>query len=121
VGLPSCGHGFGLLPSIGSFALSRKSTFASVSPVPSFYFCNHIISTNTSGNRSIAQVYVCMNVYFPPFWNYVGGINMSLMTANSAHDTPSGEVTRRGRHIDRGDGSCLAPSSPINRGFPFHP
>jgi hypothetical protein len=83
VGLPGCGLGFGLFPSFGSFALSRKRTFASISPIPGFYFCNHIISTGTSGNMSIAHVHVCMNVYFSPFWNYVGGINMSIMTANS--------------------------------------
>jgi hypothetical protein len=56
--LLDCGRGFGLLPSFGSFALFRKCTFTSVSPVLSFYFYNHIISTGTSGNRSIAHLYV---------------------------------------------------------------
>jgi hypothetical protein len=57
--------------------------FCYVSPVSSFCFCIYIISTGTSGNMSVAQVYVCMNVYFPPFWNYVGGIDGSIMTANN--------------------------------------
>jgi hypothetical protein len=87
VGLPSCGRGFGLLPSFGSFVLSKKHTFASVSPVLGFCFCNHITSTGTSGNKSIAHLYVCMNAYFPSFWNYVGGINMSIMIANSNEHT----------------------------------
>jgi hypothetical protein len=26
---------------------------------------------------------VCIDVYFPPFWAYVGGINLSIMTGNN--------------------------------------
>jgi hypothetical protein len=59
--------------------------FCYVSPVFGFCFCIYIISTSTSGNTLVAQVYVCMNVYFPPFWNYVGGIDVSITTANSRH------------------------------------
>jgi hypothetical protein len=41
--------------------------FCYVSPVSSFYFCIYIVSTGTSGNISVAQVYMCMNVYFFSF------------------------------------------------------
>jgi hypothetical protein len=28
------------------------------------------------------HMYVCIDVYFPPFWSYVGGINLSIRTTN---------------------------------------
>jgi hypothetical protein len=31
---------------------------------------------------SVAHVYVCLNVYFPLFWNYFGGIDVSITIAN---------------------------------------
>jgi hypothetical protein len=71
--------GFSLFTNV----LSRMAPFCYVSPVSSFYFYIYIISTGTSGNMSVAQVYVCMNVYFPLFWNYVGGIDVSITTTNT--------------------------------------
>jgi hypothetical protein len=64
-------------------APSKKRIPDIVSPVSNVCFYNHMNSTGTSGNISVAQVYVCMNVYFPPLWNYVGGINVSIRTAKS--------------------------------------
>jgi hypothetical protein len=72
----------GLLPPLVPFTLSRKRLLSYVSLVFGVCFCIHINSTGTSGNRLEAYVYVCIDVYFPPFWAYVGGINMSIMTAN---------------------------------------
>jgi hypothetical protein len=63
-------------------APSEKRIPDIVSPVSGVCFCYHVNSTGTSGNMSVAQVYVCINVYFPPFWNYVGGINVSITTTN---------------------------------------
>jgi hypothetical protein len=50
---------------------------------PCFYNCDY--STGIHGNRSVAHIYVCIDVYFPPFGDYVGGINLSISTANSNH------------------------------------
>ena len=61
----------------------QKSAFLTCFTCFRLCFCIHINSTGTSGNRSEAHVYVCINVYFPPFWAYVGGKNLSIMTANS--------------------------------------
>jgi hypothetical protein len=72
----------GLLPPLVPFTLSRKRLLSYVSLVSGAGFCIHINSTGASGNRSEAYVYVCIDVYFPPFWAYVGGINLSIMTAN---------------------------------------
>jgi hypothetical protein len=72
----------GLLHPLVSFTLFRKRLLSYVSLVFDAYFCIHINSTGTSGNRSEAYVYVCIDVYFSPFWTYVGGINMSITTAN---------------------------------------
>jgi hypothetical protein len=62
---------------------SWKRLSCHVSPVSGFYFCNHINSTGISGNMSVAKVYVCRSVCFSPFWSYVGGINVSITTANT--------------------------------------
>jgi hypothetical protein len=72
----------GLLPPIVPFMLSRKRLLFYVSLDFDACFCFQINSTGTSGNRSESYVYVCIDVYFPPFWTYVGSINMSIMTAN---------------------------------------
>jgi hypothetical protein len=48
-------------------APSEKRIPDIVSLVSSVYFYNYVNSIGTSGNMSVAQVYVCMNVYFPPF------------------------------------------------------
>jgi hypothetical protein len=45
-------------------------------------FLQHVKSTGTSGNMLVAKVYVYRSVCFSPFWTYVGGINVSIMTAN---------------------------------------
>jgi hypothetical protein len=29
------------------------------------------------------HMYMCIDVYFPPFWAYVSSINLSIRTANS--------------------------------------
>jgi len=60
----------------------QKSAFLTCFTCFRLCFCIHINSTGTSGNRSEAHVYVCINVYFPPFWAYVGGKNLSLTTSN---------------------------------------
>jgi hypothetical protein len=72
----------GLLPPLVPFTLSRKHLLSYVSLVSGACFCIHINSAGTSGNRSEAYVYVCIDVYFSPFWAYVGGINLSIMTTN---------------------------------------
>jgi hypothetical protein len=72
----------GLLPPLVPFTLSRKRLLFYVSLVFGTYFCIHINSMGTSGNRLEAYVYVCIDVYFPPFWAYVGGINLSITTTN---------------------------------------
>jgi hypothetical protein len=76
----------GLLPPLVPFMLSRKRLLSYVSLVFSACFYIHINSTGTSGNRSEAYVYVCIDVYFPPFWAYVGSINLSITTAHSPED-----------------------------------
>jgi hypothetical protein len=45
-------------------------------------FLQHVKSTSTSGNMLVAKVYVYRSVCFPPFWTYVGGINVSITIAN---------------------------------------
>jgi hypothetical protein len=75
----------GLLPPLVPFTLSRKRLLSCVSLASDACFCIHINSIGTSGNRSEAYVYVCIDVYFPPFWAYVGGINLSITTANRWH------------------------------------
>jgi hypothetical protein len=72
----------GLLPPLIPFTLSRKCLLSYVLLVSSACFYIRINSIGTSGNRSEVYVYVCIDVYFPPFWAYVGGINLSIMTAN---------------------------------------
>jgi hypothetical protein len=73
----------GLLPPLVSFTLSRKRLLLYASLISCVCFCIHINSTGTSENMSEAYVYVCIDVYFRPFWAYVGGINLSITTANS--------------------------------------
>jgi hypothetical protein len=60
----------------------QKAPFWLCFIISSSYFCNCDYSTGIHGNRSVAHVYVCIDVYFPPFWAYVGGINLSIRTAN---------------------------------------
>jgi hypothetical protein len=73
----------GLLPPLVPFTLFKKRILSYVSLVSGACFCIHTNSTGTSGNRSEAYVYVCIDVHFPSFWAYVGGINLSIMTANT--------------------------------------
>jgi hypothetical protein len=75
----------GLLPPLVPFTLSRIRLLSFVSLVSDACFCIHINSTGTSGNRSEVYVYVCIDMYFPPFWAYVGGINLLITTANRWH------------------------------------
>jgi hypothetical protein len=76
----------GFLPPLVPLTLSRKRLLSYVSLVSSAYFCIHINSTGTSENRLEAYVYVCIDVYFSPFWAYVPCINLSIMTANRPWD-----------------------------------
>jgi hypothetical protein len=73
----------GLLPPLVPFTLSSKRLLFYILLIFGACFCIHINSTGTSGNRSKTYVYVSIDVYFPPFWAYVGGINLSITTANS--------------------------------------
>jgi hypothetical protein len=75
----------GLLPALVPFTLSRKHLLSYVSLVSGACFYIHISSTGTSRNRSEAYVYVCIDVYFPPFWAYIGGINLSITTHELNH------------------------------------
>jgi hypothetical protein len=82
VGWPSFGSGWAPSSTCPLYAF-QKAPFSYVSLVFGAYFCIHINSTDTSGNRLEAYVYVCIDVYFPPFGAYVGDINMSIMIANN--------------------------------------
>jgi hypothetical protein len=52
----------GLLPPLVPFTLSRKCLLSYVSLVLGVCFYIHINSISTSGNRSEAYIYVCINV-----------------------------------------------------------
>jgi hypothetical protein len=45
-------------------------------------FLQSVDSTSTSGNRLVVKVYVYRSVCFPPFWNYVGSLNVLITTSN---------------------------------------
>jgi hypothetical protein len=81
VGLSLVLHKVGLLLLLAPLDL-LESAFLTLFHCFQPCFCNCDYSTGIHGNRSVAHVYVCIDVYFPPFWAYVGGINLSIRTTN---------------------------------------
>jgi hypothetical protein len=81
VGSTDLGSGIELLL-LFSFYAFQKAPFLPCFTCFQCMFLQNVNSTGTSGNTLVAKVYVYRSVCFPPFWTYVGGINVSITTAN---------------------------------------
>jgi hypothetical protein len=81
VGLTDLGSRIELLLLFNFYAF-QKAPFLPCFTCFRCMFMQNVNSTGTSGNTLVANVYVYRSVCFPPFWTYVGGINVSITTTN---------------------------------------